>query len=91
MDESHDSSLLSSVEDFSPPPSPPPLTELTDVSSECTSSESDESDDQYGHEAFGVHPYMFEPLLEPGSVAAAAAAGEGTQTHPREGMPADQW
>ena len=84
--------FVSSVEDFSPPPSPSALSELTDVS-DGESRQSDEDDDRHEHhEAFGVQPYMFEPLLEPGSAAAvAAAAAEATQTHPRDGMPVDQW
>ncbi len=69
MENSHEESFLSAVEDFSPQPSPNP----TDFS--------DSDRDERGEEepvVFGVRPYMFEPLQP------AVLLREREPAHPRD-------
>ncbi len=73
MENNHEDSLLSVVEDFSPPLSPTPA----DFTDELDKDEMEEGDD-HDEVVSAVRPYMFKSRCE-----ADSAAGEGeTQAHP---------
>ncbi len=63
MENSHEESLLSAVEDFSPQPSPNPAN--------FSDSDRDEREEEEPL-GFGVKPYMFNPLSTAGSAAEPA-------------------
>lgn len=84
MEEDLDASLVSVVEDHSPPSSPSFMLEeaLADEPLQLPEVDEDEEDEHIA----AIRPYMFEPL------APVAAADTGEEPpHPRENVDVSQW